>query len=416
MSRDMRTATPRIGLKATRRAVQFSFLALVLVGVYVMGANCERWCPFGGVEALYTFATEGNMLCSLGTANFFILGGVLLTAVLLRRAFCSYVCPIGTLSEWLGVLGRWLRLPPLRVPHRVDRLLAWLKYVLLVVIVWLTWQAGELIFRGFDPCYALISRHGTDITIWAYVVSAAIVVASFWIMLPFCRWFCPLAAVLNPLARFGVARVQRNEAACTHCGLCSRACPVAIPVHEVKQVTAARCLSCLNCIEACPHRASRAIGWGPPGRFGGNWPQWSLIAVLLLCTFGAAAASYAFPFPSFVKVRGESPGQVARVELRMDDLGCRGRANMLYFFLERDDMYRLDGYFKVEAWPGPGVADVRITYDPAQTSEGAIKQAITEPYYDVLADLWRMSPFRIEGYDPLGADLGADLPDPSPLP
>jgi len=33
-----------------------------------------------------------------------------------------------------------------------------------------------------------------------------------------------------------------------------------------------------------------------------------------------------------------------------------------------------------------------------------VKQAITEPYYDVLADYWRMSPFQIEGSDPLGLD------------
>jgi len=44
-----------------------------------------------------------------------------------------------------------------------------------------------------------------------------------------------------------------------------------------------------------------------------------------------------------------------------------------------------------------------VTYDPSQTDEAAISQAATEPYYDVLADRWRMSPFQIEGYDPLGA-------------
>ena len=80
-----------------------SFLLLVLVGVYLVGANCELWCPFGGVEALCTYVADGDMLCSLGTANFFILGGVLLMTLLLRRAFCGYMCPIGTISEWLGL-------------------------------------------------------------------------------------------------------------------------------------------------------------------------------------------------------------------------------------------------------------------------------------------------------------------------
>ena len=93
-------------MKTTRRTVQFTFLALTLSGVFLFGANCERWCPFGGVEALHAYLTEGTMVCSLGTSNFFILGGVLAMTVLLRRAFCGYVCPIGTLSEWLNSLGR----------------------------------------------------------------------------------------------------------------------------------------------------------------------------------------------------------------------------------------------------------------------------------------------------------------------
>jgi hypothetical protein len=46
-----------------------------------------------------------------------------------------------------------------------------------------------------------------------------------------------------------------------------------------------------------------------------------------------------------------------------------------------------------------------VAYDPSLTNELAIKRAITEPYYDVAADFWRMSPFRIEGYDPLEAEL-----------
>jgi ferredoxin len=398
----MRMASKGPGFTTTRRLIQFCFLVLVLVGVYVVGANCERWCPFGGVEAAYTYATEGNMLCSLGTSNFFILGGVLLVTLLLKRAFCGYMCPIGTLSEWLGVLGRRIGIPSLQVPAGLDRWLSLLKYVMLAVILWLTWWAGELIFRTFDPCYALISRHGTDITFWAYVVAGSIVVASLMIMLPFCRWFCPLAAVLSPFSRLSPLRIRRIEDTCTDCGLCSKACPVAIPVHELRQVKAARCLSCMNCIETCPQTKSPSIVWGPPRVFGRSWPQAALIAILLLCTSAAVASSYLYPFPSFVKVHGEAPERLARVELKVDGLRCRGNANLLYFFLERDDLYQVEGYFKVEAWPGPGFVDVHVTYDPSVATDESIKQAITEPYYDVLIDQWRMSPFRIEGYHPLG--------------
>jgi hypothetical protein len=66
------------------------------------------------------------------------------------------------------------------------------------------------------------------------------------------------------------------------------------------------------------------------------------------------------------------------------------------------------GYYKVEAWPGPVTAVVCISYDPACADEDAIKQAITEPYYDMAENRWWLSPFLIEGYTPPGLDGGRD--------
>ena len=385
----------------TRRVVQFGFLLIVLVGVYVVGAHCERWCPFGGVEALYTYVHEGNLVCSLGTANFFILGGVLAMTLLMRRAFCGYACPIGTISESLHAVARRLRLPEIGVPLWLDRCLALLKYGLLAVILWFTWRTGELIFRGFDPCYALISRHGEDITVWTYVAAGAVVVGSLFLMLPFCRWLCPLAAVLNPFSRFAVARVRRDAVSCRDCGLCAKRCPAGIPVDQVAQVTHARCIACLQCVDSCPHRQTRPLTWGPPQRWRTAWPQIAIVLTVLLCTSAAVAASYLFPLPSFIKTRGTAPAEAAEVQLRVSNLACRGNANLLCYFLERDDMFAVPGYLKVEAWPGPESAPVRVTYDPAQIDETRIRQAIVEPYYEIANEKWRMSPFAIEGYDPL---------------
>jgi NAD-dependent dihydropyrimidine dehydrogenase PreA subunit len=389
-------------VKNTRRVVQVGFLALVLVGVFALGANCERWCPFGGIEAAYTYATEGNMLCSLGVSNFFILGGVLLMTVLLRRAFCGYMCPLGTISEWLRVAAAWLRIPGVRVPPLLDRILALSKYAVLATVLYYTYRAGELIFRGFDPCYALISRHGEDITVWAYVTAGAIALASLFMVMPFCRWFCPLAAVLNPLSRFGLTRVKRDTSACNDCGLCAKSCPAAIPVDQVEQVTAARCISCLKCVDSCPNNATEpaALTWGPPRMLGRSWPPLVLVAVLLLCTSLAVATSYMFPVPSFIKSRGTRPEKVATVRLQIEDVTCRGRANLLFYFLERDDLYEI-GYFKLEAWPGPGLATIDVTFDPTLADEQLVKQAITEPYFNNATDRWRSSTFQIEGYDQL---------------
>jgi ferredoxin len=398
-------------MKRNRRIVQGAVLAFVLLGVFVWGGNCERWCPFGGVEALYTYAAEGNMLCSLGTSNFFILGGVLLATVLLRRAFCGYLCPIGTISEWTNRLARRLHLPAVTVPVGVDRVLGLLKYGVLVLILVLTYRAGELIFRGFDPCYALISRHGEDITIWAYVVAGAILVASCIMMLPFCRWFCPLAAVLNVFSRFGLARIHRDGSRCRDCGVCAKRCPMAIPVDQVDQVTASRCISCLNCVEVCRPAKNQppALHWGPPGLLSRGWSQAALLLILFGCTSAAVAASYLFPLPSFVHRRGAAPAETACLQLEVENLTCRGRGNLLVYFLDRDDRFAIPGYYRLEAWPSPTLAHIHLYYDPSLTDEASIKQAITEPYYETASDFWRQSPFHLVGYDPLGLDGDLDL-------
>jgi ferredoxin len=402
-------------MRATRRVVQFGFLVLVLAGVFAWRANAELWCPLGGVEAIYTYVAEGNMLCSLGITNLYVLGGLIVMTLLLRRAFCGYACPIGTLSEWLHAVATRLGASTWRVPRRLDRALAVLKYGVLGVVLWLTWQAGELVFRGFCPAYALMGRHGADITFWAYVVLAGIAVLSLLITVPFCRWLCPLAAVLNPLSRFGLMRIRRTSA-CVDCGKCAKECPMSIPVDQLQQVTTARCIACMNCIDACPKdgalRWVAAIEGRPSSALGLRSPwmrQAALMIVLLLCTTGAVAATFLLPLPSFVKTsRANPPAQVASVSLKIGNLTCRGRANLLVWFLERDDLYRIPGaspdtpgYFKLEAWPDPSLAEVRIGYDPACCDARAVMQAIAEPYFDAAANRWWASPFVIEGYDPL---------------
>ncbi|MFH1834469.1 MAG: 4Fe-4S binding protein [bacterium] len=389
-------------MPTTRRIFQAGFLALTLVGVFVIAGNAERWCPFGGVEALYTYLGEGDMVCSLAVTNFFVLGGLLLVTLLLRRGFCSYVCPIGTITEWLGKLAVKLGIKPRNVPQVAENLLGLLKYGVLALILYVTWTAGELHFRVADPCYALISRHGEDITFWAYVVSGAILIGAFFLSVPFCRWLCPLAAVMNPLSRFGLMRIKRDEEICLDCGKCEKACPMNIPLANVREVKAARCTSCQTCISSCPTKGASALYWGIPGRSTRRWSQTAAAIVLLGTMVSIVGASQLFPLPSFIKKRGEEPAVTETVDLRIKGITCRGSSNLFTFFLFRDDVFSVPGYLRIEAWPGQGYAPVKVHYDPEVANPELIKEAIVTPYFDEFQGYDRMSPFEIEGYAPWG--------------
>jgi len=349
------------------------------------------------------------MPCSLGVSCFFVLGGVLGTTLLLRRAFCGWVCPLGTIFDWLQAGARRLGLRPRTVPTWLDWPLGLLKYPLLAVILYFTYRTGELVLRGYDPCYVLLSRHGADITVWAYVVTGVLVGMSVLLVLPFCRWLCPLAAVLAPFSRVGLARVRRDEGTCLDCDGCSEACPVAIPVAAARQVTAARCLGCLECLEACPARAEGALTWGGPSWLGSRWPR-ALMPILLLGGLGLAVGlALALPLPSYVQARGELPGENAVLEHQVQGLLCRGTATLFTHLLFRDDLEEVEGPLRLEAWPAPDGGRARITYDPARTDPSAIRRALLTPFYDPADDRLLISPFTIEGHDLL-EDLDLQLP------
>jgi ferredoxin len=386
-------------MRLLRPLVQLGFVGLTVVGVFVVGGHAERWCPFGGVEAMYAIATGGNLPCSLAFTNLFVLGGVLLVTLLFRRAFCGYVCPVGAISELLGKAGACAKLGPRAVPRRVDTVLSLLKYPVLAIILWLTWRSAELIFRGFDPCYALISRHGEDITFWSYVVAGAIVVGSLFVTVPFCRWLCPLAAVLNPISKASPGRIVRDPDACLECAECAGACPMAIPVDEVETVGHARCTACLDCVDACPDR--EILGWRVVPGDGRRVARPVLAAAVLLLLAGAVVAGLTVSPPSFTWTRGELPADAKSVSLEIDDLTCRGRSSLLVYFVDRDDLFAVPGPLRLETWPGPERGRAVVTFDPAVTDADAIRAAVVEPYFDELLRDWRHSPFSIEGYDPL---------------
>ncbi len=387
-------------MRIWRRVTQALFLGVTLAAVFVFASAAEQWCPFGGIEALYHYFGEGGMPCSLAVTNLYVLAAVLLVTLLLRRAFCGYVCPLGALGEWLHAVGRRAGVPRVEVSARGDRVLSLGKYLVCGVIVYFTFRTGELVFRGYDPCYALLSRHGEDITWWAYALSVALIVASLAIAVPLCRWLCPLAAVLNLCSRWGWARVRRRPEACASCGACAEACAMRIAIDTLEEVRAARCTACMECLDACAHKGRDALRWEGAWPRGRALPRGLVVGVLVAATAGAIAAATLAPLPAFVKARDSAHGALATLELHIEGVTCRGAANLLFGFLTRDDTAEVTGYLRLEAWPGAGGARVRITHDPAASTAQGIKEALTEPYYDAALGRYRDSPFRIEGFAP----------------
>lgn len=255
-------------MRVLRTLVQLVFVggvvALLLRGLAGNTPNnCETYCPFGGIVALYPLFRYKAYTCALTELNVALLVSTLILAVLSKKSFCGWVCPFGTVQEWLGRLGRKVFRRWFFLPGPADRVLMNLRYVVLVAIPVLTFTVWkfDLGFRAFDPFYILFSWGGHGTAAFSALIVGVFLVAAILVPFLWCRYLCPMGATLDPLSRAGALRIRRDGEKCTDCGACDRACPHAIPVTRVKEVTARNCTNCLECVEECPVEGTLELSW-----------------------------------------------------------------------------------------------------------------------------------------------------------
>ena len=232
----------------------------------------EKYCPFGGFETAYSLFTNRRFTCAAGELNFTLFIALLVLTFLSRKSFCSWVCPFGTVSEWLMAAGRKIfkgrggRRQCLEPPPGVDRSLRWLRLPILAVTLFFTYKTGELIFRGYDPYYILFSFHGHDVKPWSYAVLAILFGGALLVPMAWCRYLCPLGGALWPLSAVGRLRLKRVQDSCIGCGACDKVCPHSIEVSAADEVRSGECTLCLDCVAACGSNKAielRAVGLGP---------------------------------------------------------------------------------------------------------------------------------------------------------
>ena len=213
------------------------------------------------------------------------------------KAFCGWVCPLGTVQEWLYRLGRVLRRPFRHLSEPAMKRLRPLKWALvLVLVLGLPLAAG----LGVTPhatgdafCQVCPSRLATTLltgdteqaairtggvldfafgalanTLFGFILIAGLAVRQ-----PFCR-ICPLLALNAAFQRLSPLRlVKRPHDKCAKCGICTKACPMDIPEiwHESgRKAFAEDCTLCGRCAEYCPDDDIIQIKFGPARLFGSS--------------------------------------------------------------------------------------------------------------------------------------------------
>ena len=215
--------------------------------------SVEAYCPFGGIENLYQFVTTGGFIRRIEPSAMILLGAVLLLTLLFSRGFCGWICPFGSIQEWLGLLGRKIFKKTYNPTGPWERRLRYLKYVILGVIVALTWHLGTLVFRPYDPFLAFFHLGaGVNEMPFAYAALAAVLVGSLKYERFFCKYACPLGAVIGIGGKLGLAKVTRSDEGCKGCNLCQKSCFAHVDFLSTNVIRDAECNHCLDCVIECP--------------------------------------------------------------------------------------------------------------------------------------------------------------------
>ncbi len=212
---------------------------------------------------------------------------VLLLTFLFGRVYCSSICPLGTLQDIFINGTRRLRKKKKRRFVYSSNSNRWLRYGILatLIIMWIFGSMflinlldpysnfGKISVGFFQPAYIWLNNQTAfllesigiyrvaplqekTLPLYVAMVSGAILVTlvamSAWRGRLFCNTLCPVGSILGLVAAGSKYRITFNDHACTSCGKCERVCKAECIDSKGKSVDTSRCISCFNCLTACP--------------------------------------------------------------------------------------------------------------------------------------------------------------------
>lgn len=240
----------------------------------VPGMNCYSCpgalgsCPIGSMQAIFDGRTRGIAA--------YVIGYLAIIGLLVGRFICGWLCLFGLIQELLYKIPT----PKLTVPQKPDQILRYLKYLILLVLVFLLpffyrsqYGVGEPFFCKYI-CPVGTLEGGVPLVLlnsmlrgalgwlfrWKFLLLVLCVAASIFIYRPFCKYICPLGAFYGLFQKVSLIRMRVDREACVDCGTCAKICKMNVDPHTTPNSN--ECIRCGACTKACPVHAL-AMGIGP---------------------------------------------------------------------------------------------------------------------------------------------------------
>lgn len=283
---DMKGRRPYI--RVARRIIQAAFLLLtvmICIELYAFifqfdpsapepaeyiarPTGVDAFLPIGGFMSLKYFVFTGILEPSHPAAMVFFLA-IAVSALFVKKGFCGWICPVGTISEYTWMLGEKLLGRNRTLPRKADLGLMSIKYILMGAFVFLILAMPPSFmvlffmqdeFKVMDGRMLLFFMDAsmTTLIVLSSLFVLSLVFKNFW-----CRYLCPYGALLGPLSWLSPFKVRRDEDKCIDCKACTRHCPSLIQVHTQQAVTSAECMGCMSCVSHCPKEGALEMTFKP---------------------------------------------------------------------------------------------------------------------------------------------------------
>jgi polyferredoxin len=253
-----------LGSQATDLVLFPAFIALALVGFFRKSTRLKHVTLAASVLYLGLFRSQlfsVTNIFSLLSWNlplfqyslfwYLFAGFTIASTVLWGRLYCGRICAYGALTQLLDlVVPATLRH---ELPPRLEQRAATIKYGLLAAVILYVLVTHDIsIYRYVEPFW-MFTGHGTA-AMW--IGLATLLVATVFVRNLYCRFLCPVGALLGLLSGLTVFRIQRWSE-CTSCKICEKACEWG--AIRGPTIVASECVRCDDCerlyrdTRKCPH-------------------------------------------------------------------------------------------------------------------------------------------------------------------
>lgn len=268
----------------------------------------EGFLPIGALMGWKLFLTTG-VWDPIHPAAMVILGFAAVISFALRKSFCAWFCPVGTISEWLWRRGRKMMGKNFLPPLWIDTPLRGVKYLLLAFFIWIIFSMSSPAIQDFlkSPYYQLsdvkMLFFFTRMTQLTAIVLSVLVIGSLFIRNFWCRYLCPYGALMGLLAMTGPTRIVRCHETCITCGRCTQACPAYLPVQQKDRLISPECSGCMDCVGICPVPGTLRLNTA-----GRVWTAAALGVTVLIIFAGSVLSA---------RLTGHWQGQVSERQFRL---------------------------------------------------------------------------------------------------